>query len=43
MSHTIVELFLKVIPVDLFRAGAKNNPNLHKFKNDAAELARAKF
>ncbi|MCE2030134.1 hypothetical protein [Sessilibacter corallicola] len=32
MSHTIVELYVKVIPVDLFRRGAKNKPQLHKLR-----------
>lgn len=32
MSHTVVELFVKVVPVDLFRNGVKNSPQLHKLR-----------
>ena len=32
MSHTIVEMYVKVVPTDLFRSGAKNCPQLHKLR-----------
>jgi Tse2 ADP-ribosyltransferase toxins len=32
MSHTIVELYVKVIPTGLFRLGSKNSPQLHKLR-----------
>ena len=32
MSHTIIEMFVKVVPVDLFRSGSINGPNLHKLR-----------
>lgn len=32
MSHTIVEIYVKVIPVNLYRSGAKNSPQLHKLR-----------
>jgi len=32
MSNTVVEMFVKVIPVDLFRNGVKNSSRLHKLR-----------
>jgi hypothetical protein len=32
VSHTVVELYVKVVPVDLFRNGARNSPQLHKLR-----------
>lgn len=32
MSHTIVEMYVKVIPVNLYRNGAKNSSQLHKLR-----------
>ena len=32
MSHTIVEMFIKVVPTHLYRHGAKNSPQLHKLR-----------
>lgn len=32
MSHTIVEMFVKVVPVNLYRSGTKNSPHLHKLR-----------
>lgn len=32
MSHTIVEMYVKVIPVNLYRNGGKNSPQLHKLR-----------
>lgn len=32
MSHTIVEMYVKVVPVNSFRKGAKNSSQLHKLR-----------
>lgn len=32
MSHTIVEIFVKVVPRNLFRSGTKNSPRLDKLR-----------
>lgn len=32
MSHTIVEMYVKVVPVNLYRNGAKNSPQLYKLR-----------
>lgn len=32
MSHTVVEMYVKVVPVNLFRNGGKNSPQLHKLR-----------
>ncbi|BFM09576.1 hypothetical protein [Halioxenophilus aromaticivorans] len=32
MSHTVVEMYVKVVPVNLYRNGAKNSPQLHKLR-----------
>lgn len=32
MSHVVIELFVKVVPTDLFRLGTKNSPQLHKLR-----------
>ncbi len=32
MSSTVVEIFVKIIPVNLFRMGTKNNPQLNKLR-----------
>ncbi len=32
MSHTIIELYVKFIPTNLFRLGSRNSPQLHKLR-----------
>lgn len=32
MSNTVVEMYVKVMPTNLFRSGTKNNPQLHKLR-----------
>lgn len=32
MSKTVVEMFVRVVPTNLFRSGTKNAPQLHKLR-----------
>jgi hypothetical protein len=32
MSSTVIEMYVKVIPVNLYRNGTKNSPRLHKLR-----------
>ena len=32
MSHTIIDIYIKVVPTNLYRHGAKNSPQLHKLR-----------
>ncbi|WP_215395984.1 hypothetical protein [Rheinheimera oceanensis] len=43
MSHTIVEMYVKVIPVNLYRNGSKNSPQLHKLRTMPPRMLEESF
>jgi len=43
MSHTIVEMYIKVVPTNLYRHGGKNSPELHKLRTMPPRTIEERF